>query len=62
MSVTVPRRVDRPTEAQIEALAMVLADCVAGGASVNIMWPFPDERALARWRSILGEFAQDTRV
>ena len=36
----------------VDALADVLIDCVAGGASVNFMWPLPRERALAFWRTV----------
>ena len=54
-------------QAQLDALAGVLADCVAGGASVSFMAPFPHEeaRAVFEWwaaevdaggRVILGAF------
>jgi GNAT superfamily N-acetyltransferase len=34
---------------QIEQFADVTIDCVAGGASIGFMLPFPRERALAFW-------------
>ena len=36
----------------LDELAEVLADCVAGGASVNFMSPFPREDALAFFRKV----------
>ena len=36
----------------LDELAEVLADCVAGGASVNFMSPFPHEDALAFFRKV----------
>jgi len=40
------RRLDgADLQAQLDALAGVLADCVAGGASVSFMAPFPHEQA-----------------
>jgi GNAT superfamily N-acetyltransferase len=36
----------------LNELAEVLADCVAGGASVNFMSPFPHEDALAFFRKV----------
>jgi len=39
-----------PTE--IAGLAAVLADCVAGGASVSFMLPLPLEKAAAYWRTL----------
>lgn len=35
------------------ALAEILADCVAGGASVSFMSPFPAEAAAAWWDGVL---------
>jgi GNAT superfamily N-acetyltransferase len=46
-----------PSDAELDALAAVLVDCVEGGASVSFMHPFPHDRALAFWRRI----AQDVR-
>lgn len=33
-------------EAAVPALADILVDCVAGGASVSFMWPLEREKAL----------------
>lgn len=53
-----------PNEAAacVEALAEVLIDCVAGGASVSFMWPLPRERALAFWRGVAEGVARGERV
>ena len=32
----------------VDGLADVLVDCVEGGASVNFMWPFAREKAIAK--------------
>jgi GNAT superfamily N-acetyltransferase len=60
-------------EEQLDALAAVLADCVAGGASVSYLAPFPHDQARAAFagmaaaanqgnRLILGAFADDRLV
>jgi len=46
------RRLDAPDDAQLDQLADVLIDCVAGGASVGFMEPLSRERALAFWRRV----------
>jgi GNAT superfamily N-acetyltransferase len=46
----------------IDALADVLVDCVAGGASVSFMWPLSRERAQAFWRGALADAARGERV
>ncbi len=57
------RCLDELGEAEIQGLAAVLADCVAGGASVSFMLPFPIERAQAYWRSLAPAVARgETRV
>ena len=56
------RRLDAPTEMELAQLAEVLADCVAGGASVNFMLPFGADRALAWWRRIARDVATGERV
>ena len=59
--------------AQLDGLAAVLADCVAGGASVSYLAPFSHEQARAEFeamaaeaekgrRLILGAFADDRLV
>lgn len=46
------RRLHAVDDAQIDALADVLIDCVEGGASVSFMHPLPRERAVAFWRRV----------
>lgn len=46
------RRLRAPDERQVDGLADVLIDCVAGGASVSFMSPLTRERALAFWRKV----------
>ncbi len=45
-------------DSELNALAEVLVDCVAGGASVSFMSPFSVPDALTYWRGI----ARDTEV
>ena len=61
MPVTV-RRMDTPGEADLAALAGVLADCVEGGASVSFLQPLGRERALAFWRRVAASAAAGERV
>lgn len=58
----VVRRLDAVTDAQIEALADVLVDCVEGGASVGFMLPLGRSRALAFWRGVAEGVAGGERV
>ena len=51
----VVRRVTGLTDAQMHALALVLIDCVDGGASVSFMHPLSLAKALAFWRRVAGE-------
>jgi GNAT superfamily N-acetyltransferase len=46
------RRVQAPSDAELEALADVLIDCVDGGASVSFMHPLSRAHALAFWRQV----------
>jgi GNAT superfamily N-acetyltransferase len=46
------RRLQTVSDADVEALADVLLDCVAGGASVSFMEPLTRERAVAFWRRV----------
>jgi GNAT superfamily N-acetyltransferase len=46
----------------IPALADVLIDCVAGGASVSFMWPLPREKALAFWRGVTASAGRGERL
>ena len=53
MSIDVAiRRLHAPDEAEIDALAAVLIDCVEGGASVSFMHPLSPARAQAFWRRV----------
>lgn len=60
--VPVVRRLAAASRAEIEGLADVLLDCVAGGASVSFMHPLPRERALAFWQRVCGEAARGERA
>ena len=53
-----------PTEvhAHLDGLAAVLADCVAGGASVSYMAPFSYEQARAAFESFAVEVEQGRRL
>jgi len=44
-------------EHRLPELAEILADCVAGGASVNFMQPFPPAAAETWWRGLLPRIA-----
>ncbi len=48
--------------AQLDALADVLADCVAGGASVSYMAPFSHEQARAAFEAVAAEVEQGRRL
>lgn len=45
-----------------EALADVLLDCVAGGASVGFMDPLPRSRAIGFWQNVLAAAGRGERV
>ncbi|MBL8644037.1 MAG: GNAT family N-acetyltransferase [Rhodospirillaceae bacterium] len=51
------RRLTAVSAEQLEQLADVLMDCVAGGASVSFMHPLPREKALAFWRAVAADVA-----
>lgn len=55
------RRLDSPTETELEGLAALLTDCVAGGASVSFMHPLSHGRALAFWRDVAEGVKQGER-
>lgn len=48
----VVRRLHTPTTEEIEGLADVLCDCVAGGASVSFLHPLTPDRARAFWAEV----------
>ncbi len=56
------RRLDVLEDAQIEALAEVLIDCVEGGASVSFMHPLTRDRAVAFWRGVAAGVAAGERA
>lgn len=46
------RRLTAVTDAQVQAFAALLIDCVEGGASVSFMLPLTQERAQAFWQRV----------
>lgn len=57
------RRLDAAeARAELDALAAVLADCVAGGASVGYMAPFTHEEARGVYETYVDEVEQGRRV
>jgi GNAT superfamily N-acetyltransferase len=57
------RRLDaQQAQANVQALADVLIDCVAGGASVSFMWPLDREKAVAFWQGVAAGVARGDRV
>jgi GNAT superfamily N-acetyltransferase len=56
------RRLHEVDDAQIEALAGVLIDCVEGGASVGFMHPLTRDRAVAFWRRVAQGVAAGERA
>src|SRR5580765_97943 len=57
------RRLDRAeARAQLDGLAAVLADCVAGGASVSYMAPFTHEQARAAFEVVASDVEAGRRL
>ncbi len=56
------RRVSGLTDAQVHELALVLIDCVDGGASVSFMHPLPLPKALAFWRQVADDVERGARA
>jgi GNAT superfamily N-acetyltransferase len=56
------RRLHIVDDAQVEALADVLIDCVEGGASVSFMHPLTRDRAVAFWRRVAQGVAAGQRA
>ena len=56
------RRLRQVDDAQIDALAGVLIDCVEGGASVSFMHPLTRDRAVAFWRRVAQGVAAGERA
>jgi len=48
--------------AHLDGLAAVLADCVAGGASVSYLAPFPQEQARSAFERVADEVEQHRRL
>lgn len=46
----------------VPALAEVLIDCVAGGASVSFMWPLGPDKAHAFWQSVIDSARRGERI
>jgi GNAT superfamily N-acetyltransferase len=44
------------------ALAELLTDCVAGGASVSFMWPLPQHKALLFWQGVIDSAQRGERI
>jgi GNAT superfamily N-acetyltransferase len=60
--VVVRRLAGAELHARLDALAAVLADCVAGGASVSYMDPFSHEQARTAFESFAAEVDEGRRV
>lgn len=60
--IEVRRLAGAELRAQLDALAAVLADCVAGGASVSYLEPFSHQDAHAAFRDWAAEVEQGRRV
>ncbi len=56
------RRLHALDDAEIDALAELLIDCVEGGASVSFMHPLTRERAVAFWRRVARGVAAGERA
>jgi GNAT superfamily N-acetyltransferase len=56
------RRLYSLSDADIEGLAAVLADCVEGGASVGFMQPFSLAQAAAWWRGLAADVESGRRA
>jgi len=55
-------RLETVSEAQLHDLALVLIDCVEGGASVSFMHPLPLAKAIAFWRAVADGVARGERA
>ena len=56
------RRLDAVDDAQIEALATLLIDCIEGGAGVSFMHPLAPAKAQAFWRQVADGVAAGERA
>ncbi len=57
--MTAVRRLTTLTETQVRELALVLIDCVEGGASVSFMQPLSLEKATSFWRRVAENAARE---
>lgn len=60
--MTAIRRLHSLDDAQVGALAEVLLDCVAGGASVSFMHPLATDKAQTFWRRVAADVAAKARA
>jgi len=56
------RRLHEVSDAQVQALAGILIDCVEGGASVGFMLPLSRERAVEFWRRVAQDVTSGGRA
>lgn len=56
------RRIESPTDADIDGLSALLVDCVAGGASVGFMQPFDLDDARKFWRGVAADAEEGRRA
>ena len=56
------RRVTALADSDLDGLAAVLADCVAGGASVGFMQPYSQAQARAWWRGLAADVEAGRRA
>jgi GNAT superfamily N-acetyltransferase len=61
-SILEVRRLRHVDDADLQALADVLIDCVDGGASVSFMLPMTRAKALAFWREVAAGVARGERA
>lgn len=61
-AIEVRRLTPTDVHEQLDALAAVLADCVAGGASVSYMAPFRHEDARAAFEAVAAEVEEGRRL
>ena len=56
------RRLQAVSDTELNGLADVLLDCIAGGASISFMHSFSRDRALAFWRQVACGVAENKRA
>ena len=61
-SIEIRRLDETEVRAQLDGLAGVLADCVAGGASVSYMAPFSHEQARGAFEAVAADVEQGRRL